>query len=150
MLMLKASRLKDLLVVIILVTLVAGISHFVITNPLGPSRLLYYPQAQVIQWNTRCSPEAPDWMVKTQRYATRNMAAPASQLAYVSPDGRLHHCETGWKDGILGDQPLQSDTRFRFPAPPKRSRQRPSLTWSMRASCRWTSPLSGCWRSKAN
>jgi D-alanyl-D-alanine carboxypeptidase len=112
--MLKASRLKDLLVVIVLVTLVAGIAHFVITNPLGPSRLLYYPQAQVIQWNTRCSPEAPDWMVKTQRYATRNMAAPASQLAYVSPDGRLHHCETGWKDGILGDQPLQSDTRFRF------------------------------------
>ncbi|WP_091852305.1 serine hydrolase domain-containing protein [Marinobacter segnicrescens] len=112
--MLKKSRLKDLMLVIFMVALVAGIAHFVVTNPLGPSRLLYYVQAPIIQWNTRCTAGAPEWMAQIQRYATRNMAAPASQLAYVSPEGELHHCETGWKDGIFGDKPLTADTRFRY------------------------------------
>lgn len=110
----KTSRLKDLLIVTGLVAVVAGVSHFVITNPLGPSRLLYYVQTPFIQWNTRCSPEAPDWMAGAQRYATAGMAAPASQLAYITPQGRLHHCETGWQDGIFGDQPLSVSARFRY------------------------------------
>lgn len=114
MAVLKKSRIKDVGAILGLVTLVAGVSHFVITNPLGPSRLLYYVQAPVIQWNTRCTPAAPEWMLLTQKYATRKMAAPASQLAYVTPDGQLHHCETGWKDGVWGSQPLQPETRFRF------------------------------------
>ena len=108
------SRLKDLLLVIVLVVLVAGAAHFAITNPLGPSRLLYHAQAQVIQWTTACTSDAPAWMAKAQRYATRNMAAHASQLAYVSPEGQLHHCETGWKDGFWGSEKLSADTRFRF------------------------------------
>ncbi|WP_372972658.1 serine hydrolase domain-containing protein [Marinobacter sp.] len=111
---LKKSRLKDLLLVIVMVALVAGVAHFVITNPLGSSRLLYYIQVPVTQWNTRCSESAPKWMAEIQRYASRNMAAPTSQLAYVSPEGELHHCETGWKDGIFGDTPLTADTRFRY------------------------------------
>lgn len=111
---LKKSRFKDLALVIVMVILVAGVSHFVITNPLGPSRLLYYVQAPIIQWNTRCTSGAPEWMARSQWYATRNMAAPASQLAYLSPKGEVHHCETGWKDGIFGDQPLTAETRFRY------------------------------------
>lgn len=110
----RKSRFKDFLLVIILIVLVAGTSHFVITNPLGPSRLLYYIEAPLIQWSTTCSPGAPEWMAEAQRYATRNMGAPASQLAYINPEGSSFHCETGWKDGIFGDEPLQSDTRFRF------------------------------------
>lgn len=102
----KKTRVKDLMIVVALVILVAGVSHFVITNPLGPSRLLYYVQAPVIQWKTQCSDGAPEWMAKVQHYATRNMAAPASQLAFITPGNELYHCETGWEDGIWGDQPL--------------------------------------------
>jgi len=108
------SRLKDLITVIALVAAVAGVSRYVITNPLGPSRLLYVIQAPIIQWQIRCSESAPSWMTQLQRYATRNMGAPASQLAWITPGGKLSHCETGWKDEIFGDQPLQPDTRFRF------------------------------------
>lgn len=97
-----------------IVGVVAGISHFVIANPLGPSRLLYYAQVPIIQWNTRCTESAPQWMRTVQRFATSTMAAPASQLAFISKDGTLSHCETGWKDGILGDEPLQYDVRFRY------------------------------------
>jgi hypothetical protein len=56
----KPSRIKDLLIAILLVLLVAGISHFVITNPLGPSRILYYGEAFIIQWETRCEEGAPE------------------------------------------------------------------------------------------
>ncbi|AFP29822.1 serine hydrolase domain-containing protein [Marinobacter sp. BSs20148] len=110
----KKSRSKDFFLIFALVTLVTGISHFVITNPLGPSRLFYYIEAPLIQWSTRCSSGAPDWLSGLQRFATRNMGAPASQLAFITPEGQLHHCETGWKDSIFGDKPLQPDTRFRF------------------------------------
>lgn len=105
---------KDLVLVVLLILLTAGIAHFVITNPLGPSRLLYYLQAPIIQWETRCSDQSPEWMAGAQRYATSNMTAPASQLVYITPDSELYHCETGWKDGILGDQPLKEDARFRY------------------------------------
>jgi D-alanyl-D-alanine carboxypeptidase len=110
----KKSRYKDFLLVITLIALVSGTSRFVIINPLGPSRLLYYLEAPIIQWNTECSPSAPEWMEKAQRYATRNMGAPASQLAYINPEGSYFHCETGWEDGIFGDEPLRPNTRFRF------------------------------------
>jgi D-alanyl-D-alanine carboxypeptidase len=110
----KKSRSKDFLLVIVLVALVAGISHFVISNPLGPSRLMYAIEAPLIQWSTECGLGAPEWMSGLQRYATRNMGAPASQLAFISSAGQLHHCETGWKDGVLGGERLQANTRFRF------------------------------------
>ncbi|MFL1406136.1 serine hydrolase domain-containing protein [Marinobacter sp. M1N3S26] len=108
------SRIRDGLVVLVLVGMVAGAAHFVITNPLGPSRILYQIEAPIIAWNTHCSDDAPHWMNDLQRYATRQQGAPASQLAYIETDGSLYHCETGWKDGVWGDQPLQADTRFRF------------------------------------
>jgi D-alanyl-D-alanine carboxypeptidase len=110
----KKSRIKDLFIVVCLVLVVTGVSHFVITNPLGPSRLLYYAQAPVIQWTTRCSPGAPEWMAGMQRYGTHKMAAPASQLAYIAPTGELSHCETGWKDGMFGDELLSASARFRY------------------------------------
>lgn len=111
---LKTSRLKDLILVIFLVGSIAGVSHFVITSPLGPSRILYFFQAPIIQWTTTCSSDAPGWMAGTQRYATRQMAAPASQLAYIDSQGHLHHCETGWRDGTFGEESLPPDARFRF------------------------------------
>jgi len=108
------TRLKDAAVVLVLIALVAGISHFVITNPLGLSRIWYRVQAPFIQLNTRCDYEAPVWLESIQSYATRNMGAPASQLAWITPEGKLHHCETGWKDKIFGSKPLQPDSRLRF------------------------------------
>ncbi len=110
----KNPRLKDLLLICVLVTVVGGISHYTITNPLGLSRLLYYFQAPLIQLSNSCKPDTPDWMEDIQGYAVKKMGTPASQLAYVDIDGEVFHCETGWKDGIFGDEPLQPDTRFRF------------------------------------
>jgi len=110
----KKSRFKDFVVILIFIAFLMAISHFFITNPLGPSRLLYYIQAPLVQLTTSCKPGSPVWMKRVQRYATRSLGAPASQLAYIDAEGDTFHCETGWKDGIFGDEPLEPDTRFRF------------------------------------
>lgn len=109
-----SGRIRDGLIVVILIAVVAGVSHFFVTNPLGFSRVLYWAEAPVIAWHTRCSEGAPGWMRDFQRYATWQQGAPASQLAFIDPPGRLHHCETGWKDGVWGDIQLEPNTRFRF------------------------------------
>ncbi|XKH01379.1 beta-lactamase family protein [Marinobacter nauticus] len=108
------KRFGELFLVMVLTALVAGVAHFVITNPLGLSRIWYQVQAPFIQLQTRCSKAVPQWLQAVQGYATRNMGAPASQLAWITPGGQLHHCETGWKDGIFGEQPIQPNNRFRF------------------------------------
>jgi len=111
----KKSRAIDLLIVTALIVAVVGISHFVVVSPLGPSRLLYHIQLPLIQWTTKCSDGAPAWMANIQQYSAKNMTAPASQLAFIAPDSdELYHCETGWKDGVFGDELLQSKARFRF------------------------------------
>ncbi|MBK1885415.1 serine hydrolase domain-containing protein [Marinobacter sp. DY40_1A1] len=110
----KKSCFKDLVAIIVLVSVLAVVSHLVITNPMGPSRLLYYLQAPVVQWKVKCSVGAPEWMSKIQRYASLNMGAAASQLAYIGPGGDQHHCESGWKDKIWGDESLDAKVRFRF------------------------------------
>ena len=107
-------RFKDLVLVFSLVGLVAGISHFVISNPLGPSRLFYHAQSYILQWETRCLSNSPTWMSGVQRYAVRNMGAPSSQLVWISPNDDYYRCETGWRDKIFGKEPLQPDARFRF------------------------------------
>lgn len=109
-----SSRLKDVGIVFGLVVIVAAVAHFIVTNPLGPSRLLYYVQTPFIQWNVQCSEDAPYWMAQVQRYAISEMAAPASQLAFISADGVLSHCEAGWKDSILGNEVLLPESRFRY------------------------------------
>lgn len=108
------SRAIDVVVVVALIAVISGVAHFVITNPLGPSRLLYILQSPFIERTTRCTENAPEWMSDLQSYATRNIGAPASQLAYITSQGNLHHCETGWKDGIFGDLPVEPSSRFRF------------------------------------
>ena len=112
--MIKASRFSDILLVIGLVLGVSAASHFVITNPLAPTRLLYYLQAPFVQATTKCSPGAPDWMQEFQKFTVWKMAAHASQLVYITPEGQRYHCETGGKKGVFSDDPVEQETRFRF------------------------------------
>jgi len=101
-------------VVVSLLALLSGVSHYIITNPLGPTRLWYQVQSPLIQLATRCSVQAPGWMRGIQHYATRKMGAAASQLAWAPTTQEFHRCETGWKDKIWGEKSLSHDIRFRF------------------------------------
>src|SRR5690606_6328770 len=110
----NSLQLKDGVLVLCLVVAIASVSHFVITNPLGPARLFYPIQAQVAQFKAFCSSDAPSWLMPSLKYATRSQGALANQLAYIDPEGRLHHCENGWVGKQLRSPELKSDARFRF------------------------------------
>jgi len=75
-----------------------------------------YPvRAQLSLTNISCSDDSPSWLADILKRQTKNNNAPANQIAYIDPNGTLHHCENGY----VGDYPLLSDsvtehTRFRY------------------------------------
>ena len=55
------------------------------------------------------------WLSNILIYQTKNNNAPANQIAYIEPNGNLHHCENGYtgKYPILSDS-VTEQTRFRY------------------------------------
>lgn len=105
---------KDLVFVVIVILVVGASIHFVVSNPMGPSRIFYQMEAQLARWTTTCSDEAPQWMPLAMHKATKQLGALTSQMAYIQPSGMLHHCETGWVDGVFGSERTSSENRFRY------------------------------------
>jgi len=115
--MFKASRKLDFLitVVLVLITLVFGYYY---SNSQARNTLWQktYPiRAELSANRIDCSDNSPSWLADILKHQTRNNNAPANQVAYIDPQGQLHHCQNGY----AGKYPLLSDavteqTRFRF------------------------------------
>lgn len=76
---------------------------------------LYPVRAELAVREMTCSDDSPTWLADILRYQTRHGNAPANQIAYIEPNGTLHHCENGYQ----GKYPILSDatteqTRFRY------------------------------------
>lgn len=107
------------LVVLFLVIAVGGIAvalpaHFWITDRLAVLRTFYLLQAPLAKWNMRCSANAPLWLPRLAEHTIDRQFSLANQLAYMAPDGTLHHCETGWQGDMLRSPELGVGTRFRY------------------------------------
>ena len=108
---------RDVLLVIVLV-LVMGVFGYYYTNNQARNILwqkTYPVRAELSVINISCSDNSPTWLADTLWYQTRHNSAPANQIAYIEPNGTLHHCENGY----VGEYPLLSDsiteqTRFRY------------------------------------
>lgn len=115
--MFQNLKLSDLLVVIIIVAVV-GLSGYYYANPMALSALwlqAYPARAELAVRQMSCSEDSPSWLADILKHQTRNNNAPANQIAYIDPQGQLHHCQNGY----VGKYPLFSDavteqTRFRF------------------------------------
>ena len=115
--MFKNLKTKDVmtLFLLILVTITAGYYY---SNSQARSQLRQntYPiHAELSARQMSCSDNSPVWLSNILIYQTKNNNAPANQLAYIEPNGNLHHCENGY----VGDYPLLSEsvteqTRFRY------------------------------------
>lgn len=107
----------DILVVIVLV-LVVGIFVYYYTNKQARNILwqqMYPIRAELSARQITCNKGSPAWLSDLLIYQTKHNNAPANQIAYIEPNGMLHHCENGY----IGDYPLLSDstteqTRFRY------------------------------------
>lgn len=115
--MFQDLKLSDLLVVIVLVVLVA-VSGYYYANPMARSALwlqTYPVRAELAVRQISCSEDSPLWLADVLTYQTKSNNAPANQVAYIDPQGQLHHCQNGY----VGQYPLLSDavteqTRFRY------------------------------------
>ena len=108
---------KDLGVFFLLVVVTVIIAYFY-ANSLARNKLWQktYPiRAELSALQITCSDDSPTWLADILRYQTRHGNAPANQIAYIEPNGTLHHCENGYQ----GKYPILSDatteqTRFRY------------------------------------
>lgn len=115
--MFQNLKLTDLLVVIGLVMVVA-VSGYYYANPIARSVLwlqTYPVRAELAVRQMSCSNDSPSWLADIIKHQAKNNNAPANQIAYIDPQGILHHCQNGY----VGKYPLLSSavteqTRFRF------------------------------------
>ena len=76
---------------------------------------MYPVRAELSARQITCNESSPAWLSDILTYQTKHNNAPANQIAYIEPNGTLHHCENGY----VGQYPLLSDitteqTRFRY------------------------------------
>lgn len=115
--MFQNLKLSDLLLVIVIVAvvLIAGYYH---ANPMARSALWLktYPiRAELSVNRIDCSNGSPAWLADIIKHQAKNNNAPSNQIAYIDPQGQLHHCQNGY----IGKYPLLSSavteqTRFRY------------------------------------
>ena len=108
---------RDVLVTITLILTTAIVGYYY-SNPLARNLLWLktYPlRAELSVQKMSCSDNSPAWLADVLTYQTRYNNAPTNQIAYIEPNGTLHHCENGY----VGKYPILSDaiteqTRFRY------------------------------------
>ncbi|WP_201554590.1 serine hydrolase domain-containing protein [Psychrobacter sp. 72-O-c] len=105
-------------IVVLLIMAVFAIASYYYVNPLARNLLwlqTYPVRAELAVATINCSEDSPSWLADIVTTQSRNNNAPANQIAYIDPQGQLHHCENGY----IGQYPLLSDTiteqtRFRY------------------------------------
>jgi len=115
--MFKALTVKDAITSLLLVLLVVFLGYFYSNNQArNVLWLKTYPvRAELSARQVTCSANSPLWLSNILIYQTKNNNAPANQIAYIEPNGNLHHCENGYtgKYPILSDS-VTEQTRFRY------------------------------------
>lgn len=108
----KAQRLTDGIIVVVLVSLVATASHFYIADRLRFLQFVYPVEALAARLSIECSERAPQWMAAALKESTA--FSPAGQLAYMAPEGDLHLCTMGWQGNTLFSEPVTGSSYFRL------------------------------------
>lgn len=115
--MFQKLKLTDIIIVMVLVSMTIIVGYYY-SNSLARNHLWVksYPiRAKLSFRQINCSDNSPKWLTDVLKYQTRLNNAPSNEIAYIDPNGILHHCENGY----VGDYPILSDsiteqTRFRY------------------------------------
>jgi len=115
--MFKKLTIKDAIIFFLLVSLSVIIGYYYV-NSMARNKLWVktYPiRAELSVNRIDCSDNSPSWLAEIIKYQARNNNAPANQIAYIDPQGQLHHCENGYVDKypLLSDA-VTEQTRFRY------------------------------------
>ena len=83
-------RKRDILLIVFILILVASATYIWTNHHLQVRRAAYVLQKPFV--DVRCSTDAPPFMAELMRYTIDTQASMNNQLAYYTPDGKLHHC----------------------------------------------------------
>ncbi|WKD48616.1 serine hydrolase domain-containing protein [Microbulbifer spongiae] len=109
-----AKVLKRIVIYTLILFFMGLPTFFWVTYRLEVKRAFYPIESAAAYFTIQCSEVAPGWMYEALEYAIFEGWALANQLAYVSPEGELHHCESGWLGPVIFSSKIDKNTRFRF------------------------------------
>lgn len=107
-------KIKDILLIVVIVVFIALTAHFTLIDRVGFWRLIYPLQAQFAIASIHCSSNAPIWMPESLKYIIKNQKNLSNQIAYINKKKQQYSCQSGWKAATLFSEPLSSNTRFRY------------------------------------
>lgn len=110
-------KLKDVITLMILLSItIISIYFYVNTEARNQAWQKAYPiRAKLANYQTTCSPKSPSWMQEAIHFQTLNNNAPANQIAYITPQGQIYHCENGYIGEMpFFSKPIDEHTRFRY------------------------------------
>lgn len=114
--MFKNLKLHDLIIVILFITFGTIFVYYYINN-IERNKILIklYPLQNFIEKKSlHCSETAPVWLKNIIVETSQAHQAPNNQIAYISPQGQLFHCESGYLGIPLFSKKVNQDTRFRY------------------------------------
>lgn len=115
--MFNEIKKRDLAVIFALLLFTVVFGYYYV-NSLARNKLWVktYPiRAQLSAGNIHCSAGSPDWLAEMLRHQTKNNNAPANQIAYISADGKLSHCQNGYQGQLpIISGALTEQSRYRF------------------------------------
>lgn len=105
---------KDVLILGPLIILIIVGTYLWTNHHQKVQRAWYWAQYPLIKRSIHCSDQAPVFMHELMNLTVKQQKSMSNQLVYLSPNGQLYHCESGWEDGFLGERPINADSRFRY------------------------------------
>jgi len=88
--------------------------HYWTVDRKGFLRTLYPVTALFSSWTTKCSENAPQWQSEIMSFGLWKLRAPASQSAFIDSEGKLHHCESGWQEGLFSSALVTEESLFQY------------------------------------
>ncbi|MEG2272959.1 MAG: serine hydrolase domain-containing protein [Acinetobacter sp.] len=112
----RKFKLSELFIIFVLVFF-TGMGGYYYVNVIERNelRLKLYPiQAKLEQTALQCTNGSPIWLKQVLEHTAVLHRAPNTQIAYMSPQGQLFHCESGYLGVPLLSEKVTAGTRFRF------------------------------------
>lgn len=104
---------KDVFIIVLLISIICAMTYIHTNSPLTFKRLMIYTQMPAVKSGIRCSTNASDMLIDIMNL-TIDQKSLNNQLVFISKNGELSHCESGWEDGYQGKRPITVDSRYSY------------------------------------
>lgn len=112
--MISRSRLFDIMLLAVVLLVLTSATHFWISDRLGVLRALYPLQAFVANFSVQCSGSSPQFLSRYVGSLIHDLKSTTNQVVYISADGEVSSCVSGWLGPFLLSSSISGEERFRY------------------------------------